>query len=690
VNATERRQQLCAAGYTPIPLHGKIPPNKEWQRTSNVTPEMLRMWAKTWPDARNTGLLTRAMPTLDLDLANEEAARACEDLVRERYEELGYILVRIGKAPKRAIVFRTAEPFDKFVVGLVAPNGNAEKIEFLADGAQVAAFGIHPDTKKPYRWFGGAPGEIKRDELPYIREAEARALVDELVQLVVEQFGYTRAKERPRKRRKGNGKVDDAEETPEQRAQDWKYLYDNIIAGRELHDSLRDLAAKLIRSGVNARAAINQLSALMEASTTPHDERWQERYDDIPRLVESAENLIEEPKRADIPARRLTEVHEIFQKWLGKDYDLDTLDAVLAAAASERLTGDPLWLLVISGPGNAKTETVQALSGAGAHVTSTIASEGALLSATPRRDKSKQATGGLLRKIGDSGVLVIKDVTSILSSDRNVRAGVLAAIREVYDGRWERNVGTDGGRTLTWTGRIVIVGAVTTAWDAAHAVIAAMGDRFVIIRADSKKGRAKSATKAIRNTGDETTMRKELANAMGGLIANASKDEHQFTDAEIDQLVKAADIVTSARTGVERDYKGEVIDAHAPEMPTRFAKQLAQLVRGAVAIGMTVNDGMRLATRCARDSTPPLRRDILLDIAANPGSRPREVHRRIGRPRNTVRRELEALYMLRLLQCDESDEEHGGKLRTHLHYSLADDFDIATLRAMTRLVQKCE
>ena len=75
------------------------------------------------------------------------------------------------------------------------------------------------------------------------------------------------------------------------------------------------------------------------------------------------------------------------------------------------LPGDPLWLLVVAGPGGAKTETVQALAGAGAHITSTIASEGALLSATPRRDRNKKATGGLLRKIGDRGVLVIKDVT---------------------------------------------------------------------------------------------------------------------------------------------------------------------------------------------------------------------------------------------------------------------------------------
>jgi hypothetical protein len=36
----------------------------------------------------------------------------------------------------------------------------------------------------------------------------------------------------------------------------------------------------------------------------------------------------------------------------------------MAAAASERLPGDPLWLLIVAGPGGAKTETVQSLSGA--------------------------------------------------------------------------------------------------------------------------------------------------------------------------------------------------------------------------------------------------------------------------------------------------------------------------------------
>ena len=158
----------------------------------------------------------------------------------------------------------------------------------------------------------------------------------------------------------------------------------------------------------------------MESSSAPRDERWLDRLNEIPRLVDSAERLKEktrtEPqRRARCRRQTLAEVHAVFKKWFGAEYDLDAATAAMAAAASERLPGDPLWLLIVAGPGGAKTETVQALAGCGAYVTSTIASEGALLSASPRKQRHQKATGGLLRKIGDRGTLVIKDFTSILS-----------------------------------------------------------------------------------------------------------------------------------------------------------------------------------------------------------------------------------------------------------------------------------
>src|SRR5262245_8195302 len=179
----------------------------------------------------------------------------------------------------------------------------------------------------------------------------------------------------------------------------------------------------------------------------------------------------------------INDIHALARKWLGEEYDTGTLDAVLAVAAAEKLPGDPPWLLIVSGAGNAKTETVASVSAVpGTHVISTIASEGALLSATAKKGRSKKATGGLLRATGRRGTLVVKDFTSILSADRNVRGPMLAALREIHDGLWVRNVGSDGGQTISWEGRIVLIGACTTAWDAAHGVIASMGDRFVIIR----------------------------------------------------------------------------------------------------------------------------------------------------------------------------------------------------------------
>lgn len=379
------------------------------------------------------------------------------------------------------------------------------------------------------------------------------------------------------------------------------------------------------------------------------------------------------------PVVTLSEAHEVFTRWLGEDYDLDALDVVLAAAAVERLDGDPLWLLVVSGSGNAKTETVQALAGSRATLCSTISSEGALLSATSKRERSKDATGGLLRQIGQRGVLVVKDVTSILSMQRDRRAEVLGALREVYDGRWTRTVGTDGGQTLDWTGRIVLVGATTTAWDKAHAVVAAMGDRFVLVRMDSTTGRAAAGRRAIGNTGREAQMRAELSEAVAGVLAGMSTEGVVVTDDETDALLAAADLVTLARTAVEFDYRGDVIDAHAPEMPTRFAKQLTQVVRGAVALGVERGEALRLAIRCARDTMPPLRLSIVDDLAAHPDSTTAEVRKRLGMPRATVDRQLQALHMLGVLEVDEQEGEHRGQAVTRWRYTLSGAVDPAAL-----------
>jgi hypothetical protein len=378
--------------------------------------------------------------------------------------------------------------------------------------------------------------------------------------------------------------------------------------------------------------------------------------------------------------QRLANCHATFTKWLGVKYDLDVLDAVLAVCASERLVGDPAWLLIISGSGNAKTETVQATSGLGARVVSTISSIGALLSASPRRERGKDATGGLLKEIGERGLLAMKDFTSILSTDRNMRSAILAALREVHDGHWVRDVGTDGGKKIEWKGRIVVIGACTTAWDQAHTVVASMGDRFVCVRSDSSIGRIDGGTHAIRNAGKEADMRRELAEAVRAVVKGIDVNTvYEIGADEENAILSAADLVTLARTGVELDYRGDVIDAHAPEMPTRLAKQLTQIMRGALVIGMSRAKALRLVLRCARDSMPQLRLLVLSDVAKNPNAPVIDIRRRLQTPRVTIDRTLQALHILGLLTCRETEVERAGKAVQVRHYSVADGIALSAL-----------
>ena len=119
---------------------------------------------------------------------------------------------------------------------------------------------------------------------------------------------------------------------PPQPGGDWDVLVANILRGEGLHKSITRLAMKLLASGMSEPAAVNHLRALMVQSQAPRDERWQKRFEYIPRAVRSAAKKLakseepapEQPKQPTPDPPPLAEVHAIFRKWLGDDYDIDT------------------------------------------------------------------------------------------------------------------------------------------------------------------------------------------------------------------------------------------------------------------------------------------------------------------------------------------------------------------------------
>jgi hypothetical protein len=100
---TEVRTALMDNGYTPIPCDGKVPPFKSWQ-TTVATKGHLANWARNYPAAINTGILTAHTPALDIDVLDAAAVDAAIALVRKQFGDLGTVMLRYGRRPKVAIV----------------------------------------------------------------------------------------------------------------------------------------------------------------------------------------------------------------------------------------------------------------------------------------------------------------------------------------------------------------------------------------------------------------------------------------------------------------------------------------------------------------------------------------------------------------------------------------------------------
>jgi hypothetical protein len=359
--------------------------------------------------------------------------------------------------------------------------------------------------------------------------------------------------------------------------------------------------------------------------------------------LEHAAGLLRETREI-LDADPLEQLVRVFRHWLHLP-DLGPLYAVLGAVAANRLAGDPCWLLLIGAPGSGKSELLGAVSRlSDSHPAATL-TEASLLSGTPKKEHADGAKGGLLRVIGTFGNIVAKDFGSVLNMNRDARAATLAALREVYDGSWTRHVGTDGGRTLTWAGKVGFVGGCTPTIDRHHAVMGAMGERFVLYRLPPVDPRIQ-ARRALEHAGRETAMRQELAAAVSTLFATRpDRPPRALTEDETDRLVTLAALVVRCRSAVERDgYQRDIELVPEPEAPTRLVVVLSQLLAGLDAIGVPRTDAWHVVTKAGLDSVPALRLAVLRELHAQPFAvETGAVGEALGYPTTTARRALEDL-----------------------------------------------
>ncbi|MFY0622761.1 MAG: DUF3987 domain-containing protein [Pelagimonas sp.] len=146
----------------------------EWNRhTERPTTEVEVTTWSAWPEC-GVGLVGGAVAAVDIDVVEDaELALRIERLARERLGDTPAL--RIGKAPKRMLMYRTETPFRGI---------KRHPLEVLCLGQQFVAYANHPDTGAPYAWPEEGLADLDITELPEITAEMARAFLDEAYALL--------------------------------------------------------------------------------------------------------------------------------------------------------------------------------------------------------------------------------------------------------------------------------------------------------------------------------------------------------------------------------------------------------------------------------------------------------------------------------------------------------------------------
>lgn len=582
----------AARGWPVLPLCGKLPRTAHGLHDASTDAACVREWWRRWPDS-NVGIRTgveSGLVVLDVDPRHGGL------------KTLASLEAKHGRLPWTWRVLTGGGGHHHYFRHPGEKVGNSAGT--LGDGLDIRADGGYV-VAPPSAHESGNPYKVTREH--------------ELADLTGWLLSDTRT------RRNGPAKV--AEVIPE----------------GQRRAAMLSVAGKLKRIGVTGEEILPTLRKLNERCVPPLDERELESVALKSTIVTDLETAIRTVREvAPLP---LDDVLATFRRWLHLP-DPGALYVALATVVANRLPGDPVWLLLVGPSSSGKSEILVALGGLEEIEPAATLTEAALLSGVPRKDVAAGASGGLLRKIGEYGILTLKDFGSILSMHRDARAGVLAALRECYDGSWDRPIGADGGKVLSWHGKLGLVAGVTTVVDRHHGVIDSLGSRFAFYRIAVDE-RTQQAARALEHRRRGRGMRDELRDAVAALFAGLELPDEgtELSDADKARLVELADFVTIARSPVERDsYASREIELIPDaEAPARFVIVLASLLEGLRLLGIGDAGAWALVAKVALDSMPAQRCRVIAHLAAAGATTTASAATELGLPTTTTRRTLEDL-----------------------------------------------
>lgn len=330
---------------------------------------------------------------------------------------------------------------------------------------------------------------------------------------------------------------------------------------------------------------------------------------------------------------------------------------------------EPLWSLLVGPPSTGKTEFVRLFESVPYCAWLPEVSENTFLSGYDgtkegKKTKAENPKGNsLLHRWTDPTfrgkdplirVMLIQDLTGLLTKDKGKRDAIFGQLRQIYDGQLDKATGM--GKDLHWKGYMGLLGAVTPKIEEVSELNATLGERFLFYRPKRKDVRAEGLKAGQRD--NETDWRKEMAALTWTLVEEAIEflPNVQIPWWVDDQLVELARFTAIGRTGVTREgYSKAITNIPTPEGPARLMGQYKKMLRGLCAVRHRpepTQEEMRILAEVAKDSIRQVRLLIIELLYSGPKTRA-FLERETNLSGSTLTYHLQDLRVLEIVQGDD-------------------------------------
>ncbi len=208
-------------------------------------------------------------------------------------------------------------------------------------------------------------------------------------------------------------------------------------------------------------------------------------------------------------------------------------------------------------------------------------------------------------------LIVIKDLTTILSKSKNIVSEIFADIRDVLDGYVKKVYGNNVKKEYSGIHSSILF-ACTNAIERHNSLYSVLGQRIIFFRPQNDP--TKSQQQAMKNAGHETAIRDLLHPIITQFIEKVLTSQkariegltHGVPADMQERIGQLCGFMAVVRTYIPRTERGDQAALPEPEFPTRITKTLCKIVDAhSLLYGRLPNgDDERIATRLINDNIP--------------------------------------------------------------------------------------